>query len=204
VPRNFVRGPGRQSTFGSRGSWLSGRRMTLKVSLLGGPKTSINAIFHPQPPFSMPRRINWPAAKSCMNPFFASSPENWAQPAEPIPLVLSARSGAAVHKWWQLIANQCPTARRELRRLPKLWARRPSGVDRLTNIRLVWWARTNRADFGRYSMRAAVSHVLWIGNAKEARDVRAVLALGIAAVVDLAMEEPPILLPRDIVSFVFH
>lgn len=49
-------------------------------------------------------------------------------------------------------------------------------------------------------MREAVPQILWIGNAKDARDVRAVLALGIAAIVDLAMEEPPIVFPRDIVS----
>jgi protein-tyrosine phosphatase len=51
-----------------------------------------------------------------------------------------------------------------------------------------------------YPMREAIPRILWIGNAREARDVRAVLTLGIAAVVDLAMEEPPIVFPRDIVS----
>jgi len=48
-------------------------------------------------------------------------------------------------------------------------------------------------------MREVIPKILWIGNAKEARDVKAVLGLGIAAVVDLAMEEPPILFPRDVV-----
>jgi predicted protein tyrosine phosphatase len=49
-------------------------------------------------------------------------------------------------------------------------------------------------------MREVVPQILWIGNAKEARDIRAVLAGGIEAVVDLAMEEPPIVFPRDVVS----
>jgi protein-tyrosine phosphatase len=40
---------------------------------------------------------------------------------------------------------------------------------------------------------------LWTGNAREAREVRAVLSFGIGAVVDLAMEEPPILFPRDVI-----
>jgi predicted protein tyrosine phosphatase len=47
-------------------------------------------------------------------------------------------------------------------------------------------------------MREVIPKVLWIGNAKEARDVRAILGLGIAAVVDLAMEEAPIVFPRDV------
>ncbi len=44
------------------GVWLSRRVMTLKFSLLRGPKTSINAIFHPQPPFSISRLTESPAA----------------------------------------------------------------------------------------------------------------------------------------------
>jgi protein-tyrosine phosphatase len=48
-------------------------------------------------------------------------------------------------------------------------------------------------------MREVISNILWIGNAKESRDVKAVLDAGFAAVVDLAMEEPPIALPRDVV-----
>ena len=40
---------------------------------------------------------------------------------------------------------------------------------------------------------------LWIGNAHDARDVRGVLAFGIGVVIDLAIEEPPIHFPRDIV-----
>jgi len=38
-----------------------------------------------------------------------------------------------------------------------------------------------------------------MGNAMDARNISAVLGLGIVAIVDLAMEEPPIHCPRDIV-----
>lgn len=40
---------------------------------------------------------------------------------------------------------------------------------------------------------------LWIGNALEARDVSAVLSVGVEAIVDLAAKEPPITATRDIV-----
>jgi len=40
---------------------------------------------------------------------------------------------------------------------------------------------------------------LWLGNERDARNVAAALGAGIAAIVDLAMEEPPIQFPRDIV-----
>ena len=48
-------------------------------------------------------------------------------------------------------------------------------------------------------MREIIPHRLWIGNARDARDVKSVLDLGISAVIDLAIEEPPILFPREIV-----
>lgn len=48
-------------------------------------------------------------------------------------------------------------------------------------------------------MREVIPKLLWIANAKEARDVKSVLDLGIVAVVDLAIEEPPIHFPRDVV-----
>jgi protein-tyrosine phosphatase len=48
-------------------------------------------------------------------------------------------------------------------------------------------------------MREAINHCLWLGNAMEARDVALVLRQGIVAIVDLAMEEPAIQFPRDIV-----
>jgi protein-tyrosine phosphatase len=47
-------------------------------------------------------------------------------------------------------------------------------------------------------MREVLPHVVWIGNARDARDVPHVLNTGITAVVDLAMEEPPVPYPRDI------
>jgi hypothetical protein len=40
---------------------------------------------------------------------------------------------------------------------------------------------------------------LWIGNAFEARDVRAILQLGVMAVIDLVIEEPTVQFPREIV-----
>jgi len=48
-------------------------------------------------------------------------------------------------------------------------------------------------------MREIIPNVLWIGNAHDARDVKGVLACGIGVVIDLAIEEPPIQFPRDIV-----
>lgn len=39
---------------------------------------------------------------------------------------------------------------------------------------------------------------LWIGNALEARDLTQVLELGIEALVDLAIEEPPVSLVREL------
>ena len=46
-------------------------------------------------------------------------------------------------------------------------------------------------------MRQVIPNLLWIGNAVEARDVRAVSTLGIRAVIDLAANEPPIHYSRD-------
>jgi hypothetical protein len=48
-------------------------------------------------------------------------------------------------------------------------------------------------------MREVISGRLWIGNARDARDVRDVLQRGITAIIDLAIEEPPIPFPRDVV-----
>lgn len=48
-------------------------------------------------------------------------------------------------------------------------------------------------------MREVIPGVLWIGNAHDVRDVKGVLARGIAVVIDLAIEEPPIQFPREIV-----
>lgn len=48
-------------------------------------------------------------------------------------------------------------------------------------------------------MREVIPQQLWIGNARDARDVKGVMALGIEVVIDLAMEEPSIQFPRDVV-----
>lgn len=47
-------------------------------------------------------------------------------------------------------------------------------------------------------MREVVPGRLWIGNARDARDVRDVLQRGITAIIDLAIDEPPIVFPRDV------
>ncbi|MEM1062714.1 MAG: hypothetical protein AAGJ97_10365 [Planctomycetota bacterium] len=46
-------------------------------------------------------------------------------------------------------------------------------------------------------MREVVVGKLWTGNARDLRDARGVLGLGVEAVVDLAAEEPPAVYPRD-------
>ena len=48
-------------------------------------------------------------------------------------------------------------------------------------------------------MHSAIPHRLWLGTAADARDIQNVLDHRIVALVDLAMEEAPILCPRDII-----
>jgi protein-tyrosine phosphatase len=48
-------------------------------------------------------------------------------------------------------------------------------------------------------MRSVIPNQLWIGNAREARDLSLLAELGIQAVVDLAANEPPAVLLRDVV-----
>jgi protein-tyrosine phosphatase len=48
-------------------------------------------------------------------------------------------------------------------------------------------------------MRRVGDFPLWIGTARDARDLRAVLNAGIEAIVDLAVEEPPIAVTRELV-----
>jgi hypothetical protein len=48
-------------------------------------------------------------------------------------------------------------------------------------------------------MRQVPDRALWLGNAGDLRDARAVLAAGIAAVVELADSEPFAVLPRELV-----
>jgi len=44
-------------------------------------------------------------------------------------------------------------------------------------------------------------HALWTGHAADGRDYRAIFALGIEAVVQLALEEPPLAPPRELLYF---
>ncbi len=48
-------------------------------------------------------------------------------------------------------------------------------------------------------MRQVAGRALWLGNAGDLRDARAVLAAGIEAVVELADSEPSVTLPRELV-----
>lgn len=47
-------------------------------------------------------------------------------------------------------------------------------------------------------MREVPGYHLWLGNARDGRDARMVLEAGILAVVDLALEEPPAVLVREL------
>ena len=48
-------------------------------------------------------------------------------------------------------------------------------------------------------MRQISPGVLWIGNAFDSRDLKSVLSHRIQAIVDLAQEEPPIPVPRELI-----
>lgn len=48
-------------------------------------------------------------------------------------------------------------------------------------------------------MREVLPRLIWIGNARDGRDVSEVISREIAAVVDLAMEEAPAHFPREII-----
>jgi hypothetical protein len=52
-------------------------------------------------------------------------------------------------------------------------------------------------------MRQVGEYPLWVGNARDARDIKGVLGAGIRAVVDLAMEEPPVSPTRELVYLRF-
>jgi protein-tyrosine phosphatase len=52
-------------------------------------------------------------------------------------------------------------------------------------------------------MRRVGEYPLWIGTARDARDLRAVLDAGIEAIVDLAMDEPPVQPTRELVYLRF-
>jgi len=48
-------------------------------------------------------------------------------------------------------------------------------------------------------MRQIAPYDLWLGHAGDGRDFRQLLDLGIQAVVQLAVEEPPLALPRELI-----
>lgn len=48
-----------------------------------------------------------------------------------------------------------------------------------------------------------VAKTLWIGNAFDARDMQEILSTGITAVVDVAMDEPPIVPTRELICIRF-
>jgi protein-tyrosine phosphatase len=48
-------------------------------------------------------------------------------------------------------------------------------------------------------MRQVAGRLLWLGHAGDLRDLRALLAAGVEAVVELADSEPPAVLPRELV-----
>ena len=52
-------------------------------------------------------------------------------------------------------------------------------------------------------MRRVGEYPLWVGNARDARDIGAVLDAGIEAVVDLAVDEPPVVPTRKLVYLRF-
>ena len=52
-------------------------------------------------------------------------------------------------------------------------------------------------------MRRVLDYPLWVGTARDARDIRGVLDAGIEAVVDLAMDEPPVQPTRELVYLRF-
>ena len=49
-------------------------------------------------------------------------------------------------------------------------------------------------------MREIIVGRVWIGNTRDASDIRGILEKEIAAVVNLAIEELPILYPREVIS----
>ena len=52
-------------------------------------------------------------------------------------------------------------------------------------------------------MRQIEGHPLWVGTARDARDIKGVLAAGIEAVVDLALMCEPVVPPRELVYLRF-
>ena len=53
--------------------------------------------------------------------------------------------------------------------------------------------------FTETAMRPIPPYSLWLGHVGDARDLRAILSAGIAAFVDLALNEPPVAVTRELV-----
>jgi hypothetical protein len=68
-------------------------------------------------------------------------------------------------------------------------------VDHLE--RLFWSCQ--RSLWPEVAMHQIKPHLLWIGHAGDGRDIPAIIDTGIRAIVQLAMEEPPLLPPRDLI-----
>jgi len=60
-------------------------------------------------------------------------------------------------------------------------------------------ANTEHAKQRDTTMREALPAQLWLGNAVDGRDVRQLFQAGVRAVVDLAAEELPASLPREVI-----
>src|SRR6267142_7076321 len=58
--------------------------------------------------------------------------------------------------------------------------------------------RCRESGLGTFVMRQILPHSLWLGHAGDGRDLRAILDAGIRAVVQLAIEEEPLVLPREL------
>ena len=105
-------------------------------------------------------------------------------------------SGHAAPEWWNRqtrgIQNPVPVM--------GVWVQVPPPVLTVKGLTSNW-----RESFFAFleprlpSMREIQSELLWTGNARDARDARGLIGGGIAAVIDLAYEELPAQLPRQLV-----
>ncbi len=70
----------------------------------------------------------------------------------------------------------------------------PSAVD-MSDTALMKWRKVNEGT----QMREVIPSVLWIGNAHDAREIKGIIDAGIQVVIGLAIEEPSVQVPRDII-----
>lgn len=101
--------------------------------------------------------------------------------------------------------------------MPEWWNRQTRGIQNPVPVMGVWvqvpppvltvkgLTSNRRESFFAFleprlpSMREIQSELLWTGNARDARDARGLIDGGISAIVDLAYEELPAQLPRQLV-----